>query len=56
MEGQSALTASIDNFLLKGTEILFSNIVFYISIIVSILFTVLTLPASASLGSSSALV
>ena len=41
MEGQSALIASIDNFLVKGTDILFSNIVFYVFIVVALLFTIL---------------
>lgn len=41
MEAQSTLIASIDKFLTTGTEILFSNIVFYVFIVVAILFTVL---------------
>ena len=41
MEAQSTLIASIDKFLTTGTEILFSNIVFYVFIVVAILFTIL---------------
>lgn len=41
METEASIISSIDDFLVAGTEILFSNVVFYVFIVVAILFTIL---------------
>lgn len=40
METQSTLTASIDNFLIAGTNLLYNNIVFFVFIFVAVFFTI----------------
>lgn len=41
METEASIISRIDDFLVAGTEILFSNVVFYVFIVVAILFTIL---------------